>query len=292
MKQNAIASLAALALLSAGSLAYAAEVTGGNVAVVVQRASVPSASGYQLLCVPVKGLDITGATEAKPLTLDQVLPPAAYGVEPTNAGDISATGQCRVTVFGRETIEAKITATTADGGSTYTYAWTAEDGTTAKGSTELACGTVLWFYNPADISLTQAAGGGAFSALPQTASVSPLAEGEGSTNSQVTFCGQQNEDQTSIAPEGTAVLKKIGNETSEAIPLSQLFNDDTCLKGTQVFRIAKSGDANYTIYAKKTSSWTKYHPQGGLTANCNMSNEMLQPGEAVYYYGVAPAAAN
>lgn len=291
MKQNAIASLAALALLSAGSLAYAAEVTGGNVAVVVQRASVPSASGYQLLCVPVKGLDITGATEAKPLTLDQVLPPEAYGVKPADASDINATGQCRVTVFGSETIEAKITATTADGGSTYTYAWTAGDGTTAKGSTELACGTVLWFYNPADISLTQAAGGGAFAGL---ASASLLADDKSSKTTQVTFCGQQNgvQDQTPIAPEGTAVLKKIGNETSEAIPLSQLFNDSTCLKGTQVFRIAKPGDANYTIYAKKTSSWTKYHPQGGLTANFNMSTEMLQPGEAVYYYGVAPADAN
>ncbi len=289
MKQNAIASLAALALFSAGSLAYAAEVTGGNVAVVVQRASVPSASGYQLLCVPVKGLDITGSTSTVALTLDQVLPPEAYGVKPADASDISATGQCRVTVFGSETIEAKITAKTADGGSTYTYAWTAEDGTTAKGSTELACGTVLWFYNPADISLTQAAGGGAFAGL---ASASLLASDESSTKTQVTFCGQQNGDQTSIAPEGTMVLKKIGNETSEAIPLSQLFNDSTCLKGTQVFRIAKSGDANYTIYAKKTSSWTKYHPNGGLTANFNMTTEMLQPGEAVYYYGVAPAAAN
>lgn len=291
MKQNAIASLAALALLSAGSLAYAAEVTGGNVAVVVQRASVPSASGYQLLCVPVKGLDITGSTSTAALTLDQVLPPEAYGVKPTDAGDISATGQCKVTVFGAETVEAKITAATTDGGSTYTYAWTAEDGTTAKGSTELACGTVLWFYNPADVSLTQAAGGGAFSALSQTASVSLLAEEESSTT-KVTFCGQQNGDQTPIAPEGTAVLKKIGNEKSEPIPLSALFNDSTCLKGTQVFRIAAPGDANYTIYAKKTSSWTKYHPQGGLTANFDMTTEMLQPGEAVYYYGVAPAAAN
>lgn len=290
MKQNAIASLAALALLSAGSLAYAAEVTGGNVAVVVQRASVPSASGYQLLCVPVKGLDITGATEAKPLTLDQVLPPAAYGIKPTDAGNISGTTQCRVTVFGASgMVEAKITATTSDGGTTYTYAWTAEDGRTPKGPTELACGTVLWFYNPADISLTQAAGGGAFAGL---ASASLLADDKSSKTTQVTFCGQQNEDQTRIAPEGTAVLKKIGNETSEPIPLSQLFNDDTCLKGTQVFRIAKPGDANYTIYAKKTSSWTKYHPQGGLTANFNMSTEMLQPGEAVYYYGVAPADAN
>lgn len=289
MKQNAIASLAALALFSAGSLAYAAEVTGGNVAVVVQRASVPSASGYQLLCVPVKGLDITGATSTAALTLDQVLPPDAYGVKPTDANDISATGQCRVTVFGSETVDAKITAKTTDGGSTYTYAWTAENGTDLKGSTELACGTVLWFYNPADINLTQAAGGGAFAGL---ASASLLADDESSKTTQVTFCGQQNGDQTRIAPEGTAVLKKIGNETSEAIPLSQLFNDSTCLKGTQVFRIAKSGDANYTIYAKKTSSWTKYHPQGGLTANFDMTAEMLQPGEAVYYYGVAPAAAN
>lgn len=289
MKQNAIASLAALALLSAGSLAYAAEVTGGNVAVVVQRASVPSASGYQLLCVPVKGLDITGSTSTAALTLDQVLPPDAYGVKPTNADDISATGQCRVTVFGAETVEAKITATTTDGGSTYTYAWTAEDGGTPKGPTELACGTVLWFYNPADISLTQAAGGGAFAGL---ASASLLADDKSSKTTQVTFCGQQNTKQSAIAPEGTAILKKIGNETSAAIPLSDLFNDNTCLKGTQVFRIAASGHANYTIYAKKTSSWTKYHPNGGLTANFDMSTEMLQPGEAVYYYGVAPVAAN
>ena len=130
MKQNAIASLAALALLSAGSLAYAAEVTGGNVAVVVQRASVPSASGYQLLCVPVKGLDITGsATSNTELTLDQVLPPETYGIADSTAA------QCRVTIFTDPSITANIKATEAGG--TYTYAWKSVDGNDDLGTTPL-----------------------------------------------------------------------------------------------------------------------------------------------------------
>lgn len=286
MKQNAIASLAALALLSAGSLAYAAEVTGGNVAVVVQRASVPSASGYQLLCVPVKGLDITGsATSSNALTLDQVLPPAAYGVEPTDEASIATTDQCRVTVYPKEAdpVTAKIVASYDTNSATWSYAWKNLAATSALGGTELKCGTVLWFYNPKD---KKSSGGSLTSALSQGATASLAAE---DTKSQVTFCGQQNENQTGITCGGNSQLQKIGNETSEEIFLSELFTDDNCAVGTQIFRIAVKGDVNYTVYKKRAAnSWTMLKPAGGIESGLSLSTIKLAPGEAIYYFAIQP----
>ena len=285
MKQNAIASLAALALLSAGSLAYAAEVTGGNVAVVVQRASVPSASGYQLLCVPVKGLDITGSAEATALTLDQVLPPAAYGIEPESESKINDTAQCTVTMYLPDSnpVTAEISASYTN--STWSYAWKNLDASQGLGGTQLKCGTVLWFFNPKDIAQSTGTGD-LFTALAQTASVSLLAEGEGSTSSQVTFCGQQNKNQSAISCGGTSTLKKIGNETSEDLALSTLFNDTTCAEGTQLFRIAKGGDVNYTIYVKRSTGWVVRKPTGGSESG-SLDNVTLAPGEAMYYFAIA-----
>ena len=280
MKQNAIASLAALALFSAGSLAYAAEVTGGNVAVVVQRASVPSASGYQLLCVPVKGLDITGSTSTAALTLDQVLPPDAYGVEPTSESTINDTKQCTVTMYlpDSEPVTARIVASYAN--SAWSYAWKNLEASEPLGGTGLKCGTVLWFFNPKDVKNS---GGDLASSLSKA---SLLADDESSTTTQVTFCGQQNGDQTSIAPEGTAVLKKIGNETSEELALSTLFNDTTCAEGTQLFRIANRGDVNYTIYVKRPTGWVIRNKNGG-SSSISLENVKLAPGEAIYYFAIA-----
>lgn len=286
MKQNAIASLAALALLSAGSLAYAAEVTGGNVAVVVQRASVPSASGYQLLCVPVKGLDITGSATPTSLTLDQVLPPAAYGIEPASESKINDTAQCTVTMYLPEgdPETAEIAASYAN--STWSYAWKNIAATQDLGGTSLKCGTVLWFFNPKDIAAQPAGTGDLFSALSQTASVSLLAEEESSPTTQVTFCGQQNTNQSEISCGGTSTLKKIGNETSEDLKLSALFNDATCGEGTQLFRIAESGDANYTIYVKRPTGWVVRNPKGG-SESISLEDVKLAPGEAIYYFAIA-----
>ena len=282
MKQNAIASLAALALLSAGSLAYAAEVTGGNVAVVVQRASVPSASGYQLLCVPVKGLDITGsATSSNVLTLDQVLPPAAYGNQPTNETSIATTDQCRVTAYLQEgdPVTAKIVASYDEDSATWSYAWKNLEASTSLGGTELKCGTVLWFYNPKD---QKSSGGSLTSALSQGATASLAAE---DTKSQVTFCGQQNKAQTAITCGGDSQLQKIGNETSEEIFLSDLFTDDNCAVGTQIFRIADKGDVNYTIYVKRPSGWVVRGKTGGSTS-VSLDEVTLAPGEAIYYFAM------
>lgn len=286
MKQNAIASLAALALLSAGSLAYAAEVTGGNVAVVVQRASVPSASGYQLLCVPVKGLDITGSATPTSLTLNQLLPPATYGIEPASESKINDTTQCTVTMYlpDSDPVTAEIAASYAN--STWSYAWKNIAATQDLGGTSLKCGTVLWFFNPKDIAAQPAGTGDLFSALSQTASISQLAEEESSPTTQVTFCGQQNTDQSSISCGGTSTLKKIGNETSEDLKLSTLFNDTTCAEGTQLFRIAKSGDVNYTIYVKRSTGWVVRKPEGG-SESVSLENVKLAPGEAIYYFAIA-----
>lgn len=61
-------------LLTAGFLT-AAEVSGGNDAVVIKKSIVKSSNGYQFICVPVDGLDISGATGGT-IYLSTFLPPA------------------------------------------------------------------------------------------------------------------------------------------------------------------------------------------------------------------------
>lgn len=63
--------------------AIAAGVPGNNTAVIIRKAPVESDTGYQFLCVPVRGFDITGQGKAKGVPLDDVLPPASLSEQAT-----------------------------------------------------------------------------------------------------------------------------------------------------------------------------------------------------------------
>lgn len=71
----------------------AASVEGNNVALVIRRANVASASGHQLICVPVRPFDITGqkATQGG-IVLEDLLPAALYksATVTRNSGTMSA----------------------------------------------------------------------------------------------------------------------------------------------------------------------------------------------------------
>ncbi len=107
-------------VLAAGSV-MAAEVTGNNIAVVIQKDAVVSNNFYQFLIVPVKGFDITGNNNAQSLTLAEILPPAAY-------------------TTGTKVYEANVQSPTI-----YTVqdeVWM--DGTTPANDTPIGAGTILW----------------------------------------------------------------------------------------------------------------------------------------------------
>lgn len=76
------ATLAMLACLSMVGFLSAAEVTGNNTAVVIQKTAV-KANGWQFVCVPVDALDITDSMTAEEknnadIALATILPPTLY----------------------------------------------------------------------------------------------------------------------------------------------------------------------------------------------------------------------
>lgn len=73
------ATLAMLACLSMVGFLTAAEVTGNNTAVVIQKNAVIANGGWQLICVPVNKLDITNAdTSDQGIPLAEILPASLY----------------------------------------------------------------------------------------------------------------------------------------------------------------------------------------------------------------------
>lgn len=114
------ATIACLAL--AGFLSAEATVTGNNTAVVIQKDKVESSTGWQLLCVPVNGLALSGATNAA-LDIDTILPPEVY-----DAGT-------------KVYIDSSVAFTRAEA----TEEWLKGEGVTSK---EVAPGTIFWIQKP------------------------------------------------------------------------------------------------------------------------------------------------
>ena len=82
--------------------AMAVAVDGSNAAAVIKKTPVYSAeSNYQLLIVPVKGFDITGADQNKPVEIAGMFPPSAYdGYIITTLGESPATYECDGSKWG------------------------------------------------------------------------------------------------------------------------------------------------------------------------------------------------
>lgn len=130
-----------VAVLLATMGLQAAEVAGNNVAVVIRRDNIASASGHQLMCVPVKPFDITGQGQGT-ITLDDILPPALYE-------------RCSVTL--NSGTQGAVTYTAGNGA--WTQALTQDASSVA--SPTLKTGEVLWLLNPRDkvsVEGTDAAG--------------------------------------------------------------------------------------------------------------------------------------
>ncbi len=232
----------------------AASVDGNNTAVVVRRANTPSASGYQLICVPVKPFDVTGTQPdgEGTIALSELLPPATYtGFKVT----LNPTGSS-TTYFSDGT------AWTAQGDND--AAAEAATGVTVK------TGEVLWLFKGAD-------------AKDQVeANVAPLAD---ETLAPIVFCGEENKDLAT--PTANGQLAAIGNALSETKTLADIFTG-TYAKGAQISHIATLHDTDYTVYRYygegAKGGWKKFDKTGIHSLEGGLASVQLLPGEAVYYY--------
>ncbi len=292
MKHCTIALFALAALAGAGALqaqdtATAATVSGNNTAVVIKRTNTASASGYQLVCVPVKPFDISGSASTTALKLSDVLPPGTYPegckalIDP-KAGD---------EMEGESASTAVYTISTNDAG---VKVW--KQGNTEK-NPDLKLGQVVWFFNPNDIPQQQASAEGA-SALAAMLGIRAQAGEEGTggaggdieeeTPTNIIFCGEKNQTQETVADNTQAhtTLQKIGNETSEDKTLEELIGSTGVTQGAQVHHLVGKGDKNYTIYMYRgaTTGWYSYPTGGGAPSKVELANITLKPGEAVFFY--------
>ena len=119
-----------VAVLLATMGLQAAEVAGNNVAVVIRRDNVASASGHQLMCVPVKPFDITGQGKGT-ITLDDILPASLYD-------------GCSVTLKSGTTDAITYTASSGAWGQAF------QQTAPANASPVLQTGEVLWLHNKND----------------------------------------------------------------------------------------------------------------------------------------------
>ena len=74
------ATFATIACLILAGILSAVEVGGNNTAVVIQKAKAQSKTGWQLLCVPVNELQISGATTENGIEIATILPPSSFPV--------------------------------------------------------------------------------------------------------------------------------------------------------------------------------------------------------------------
>lgn len=244
------ATLATLAcLLTAGLLTAAASVDGNNTAVVIRKNVVESDNGYQFLCVPVNGLDITGG-ETGGVALNTMLPPET--LEEGTMLTIGTTSYSVQSVAGVKT-------------------WVEGVAGTNVANVTLEGGTIFWLSTPTQtqtMSLNSLFSAGA----------SDLQLLNASPSEPIVFCGQDRA-RTTISPvsgEATAMC----NDSSESVALKDVMKDviDSPKQGDQILTI-KSGTSEYEIYRYLGGKW--YGP--GFNNDCSETT-LIAPGEAFYYY--------
>lgn len=239
--------LALIGGVMVAGLAMAAQVVGNNTAVVIQKAKVESATGFQFLCVPVAPLDITGGTAGE-LTLAGVLPPELY----TTSTKVTRT------VDGAA-VSYQIIATTVDGVATNN--WYESDGTTNADDTKLTPGEIFWLNSKS-----------AFAWLSTETDDSPIV-----------FCGQAIKDAGVVTGDKGNIIA-CANNSSEAKTLGTLITDAT--HNSTVYAIAE-GTTDYKTYtyikfaSQATGAWHTRGENGGALVDA--SDEKIAAGEAFYY---------
>lgn len=212
------ATLATLAcLLTAGLLTAAASVDGNNTAVVIRKNVVESDNGYQFLCVPVNGLDITGG-ETGGVALNTMLPPET--LEEGTTLTIDTTTYSVQLVGGVKT-------------------WVVGVSGADVADVTLEGGTIFWLRSPT-VSVASVFSAGA----------SDLQLLNASPSEPIVFCGQDRE-RTTISPE-SGEATAMCNDSSESVALKDVIASPQ--QGDQILTI-KSGTSEYEIYRYLGTKW-------------------------------------
>lgn len=243
--------LALIGGVMVAGLAMAAEVVGNNEAVVIQKAKVESATGFQFLCVPVAPLDITGGTTGE-LKLSAVLPPELYTIGTTvtrteGGSSVSYTVQLKTV----ESVEANH--------------WCNSSGdvvdTTEDNAVVLESGEIFWLNSKS-----------AFGWLSTETEESPIV-----------FCGQAIKDAGVVTGDKGNIIA-CANNSSKAKTLGTLITDAT--PNSTVYAIAE-GTTDYKTYtyikfdSQATGAWYTRGENGGALVDA--SNVEIAAGEAFYY---------
>lgn len=263
--------VAVFAGVAVAGLALAANVTTANTAVVVRKNPVESADGWQFLCVPVRGFDITGQGKGLGVPLNDVLPPADF--------DVGAQLQIQGNSTGTS-LEAEGTAELVPDD---TYIVMQQEG-----------GAKFWGIagSNADSSDSSSVGedllrGGAFLWLNAS---SPMAIffAQDTTTPVTTFCGEQNtlaEGKTLVPAETSSGMVAYGNDTDTAVDVP-----DVCAEprdGDEILRIKDGGkEYRYLEYWDRPEyeGWVYYGPSGIQELPQSGDVRTIVPGEAFYYY--------
>lgn len=265
-----------LALMAGCALcvsAAMAAVQGNNTAVIVKKAVVETTTGYQFLCIPVRGFDITGQGSVKGLSLDEILPPSTEGFVVTQ----DETKGTYIIVQGNKDAggtlaDGEYVIKTQDGAAK----WVLDSNDTAAEGT-VVNGACVWLCTAKNSAATTDAMNNILAALGYAAA--PAATTATDAPTEVLFVGEKPE---SLA-EGAYLIASVelgmnayGNNTAEAVSIAQIADPQA---GDQLMRI-QEGSNEYQVYFYRGTKWFA-EKTGPIT---DTSTVTIAPGEAFYYY--------
>ncbi len=263
MKKGFYIGVICLLAASLQAEADSVSVSGGNTVAIVKKAEIASATGWQLLVVPVKGMNIAeGNNPTSHQTLAALLPPAEYeGYSVTVVSVPSTTAKEGVTL-------------TASG---YTYSVSDSNWTTttqgASATDVFPSGTILWLKKP----VTQAV---SLLSAPKT-------QGDDDSTSILLFFGNSNGTATLPSATGGKVIA-FGNDSTATLKINAI----NAPAGAQLFRI-QAGKTTYERYyrvnVRGALQWRKLVERkiGEDTVTSEQvvgDTEEIAAAEAYYYY--------
>lgn len=266
--------VAAFACLLGFGTAWAA-VEGNNTAVVIRKAPVVSKTGYQFLCVPVRGFDITGQGQVKGLPLNDVIPPATTGFAANTTkllveGNSTDDGYVRDGAYTLANVKGSLRWVTQSGGDT-----------TDIGTGMVAHAARLWLNvsgplaDQAQQDALQNALQAAFA--KKGLALAPAAATETASASETIFAGEQEAASGALITDPKDGVKAYGNATSAPIDIRTTAFIETPTVGDQVLRI-KEGERDYRVVKYYgTANWR------GMGFKAVDADFLIQPGEAFYF---------
>lgn len=254
-------------------VATAADVTTANTAVVIRKTPVESADGFQFLCVPVRGFDITGQGTGVGVPLDDILPPAELPDGAELTVEANSTGVA-LDAEGTADLLADGTYKIADG------KWTSNS--TQYGTELLKCGARLWLK----VKTTTATNAlDALLAAMGGATVTATAE---EPTPETIFCGEQNVVEGALVPDDVSPgMTAFGNTTDKVVDVTEVCANPQ--NYDEILRISDGGkEYQYLEYWDRAGvkAWVYYGPTGITELPVDKAEwiRAIAPGEAFYYY--------